>query len=171
MTDQYLMDLKKHQHNVAKYSELIARNLKLPYDAMLNLLFAAQFHDVGKLKIPKEILNKPEKLTKEEMEIMKQHSLYGAEYLKKYGFEKDVIEGVLYHHERYDGSGYPDGLKRNDIPLFSRIIAVADSFDAMTSDRPYKKALSVEEAIKSLKDCKGSQFDPEIIKIFLEEIS
>ena len=159
--------LKQHQMRVSKICEEIARALNMPYSSLLELLLAAQLHDVGKLWIPKSILNKPDKLTKEEKEIMKKHVWYGYNYVKERKMSSSIAEAVLYHHERFDGQGYI-GLNSEKIPFFSCIISVADAFDAMTNDRPYRKALGFEEALEEIKKNSGTQFDPEIAEIFIK---
>jgi putative nucleotidyltransferase with HDIG domain len=159
--------LKQHQMRVSKICEEIARSLNMPYSSLLELLLAAQLHDIGKLWIPQQILDKPEKLNEEERKIIKKHVFYGYEYIKSKKMSNNIAEAVLYHHERFDGQGYI-GLNDKEIPLFSRIITVADAFDAMTNDRPYRKALSFEEALEEIKKNSGTQFDPEITDIFIK---
>ena len=140
-----------------------------------NVILAAPMHDIGKIKIPDAILNKPGKLTEEEFEVMKKHSVYGSEIIKK--TMEDVEEEdyftvacniANYHHERYDGTGYPCGLKGEEIPIEARIMALADVYDALISERVYKKAFSKEEARKIIKKGSGTQFDPELTELFLE---
>lgn len=160
-------ELKQHQMRVSNICEKIGRALDIPYSSLLELLLAAQLHDVGKLWIPQNILIKPSKLNEEEMEIMKQHVFFGYEYVRNRKMGEDIATAVLYHHERFDGQGYI-GLKDREIPLFSRIIAVADAFDTMTSDRPYKNTLSIKEAVEEIERNAGTQFDPEIAEIFIK---
>ncbi len=131
---------------------------------------SGSLHDIGKIKIPLEILNKPDRLTDTEFEIMKQHPIIGAQLLRPLSSMKDVIPVVLNHHERWDGKGYPYGTKATSIPLSARIVAVADSYDAMTSDRPYRKALPVQKAREELLTCAGSQFDPVVAAAFVKMI-
>ena len=159
--------LKQHQMRVSKICEEIARALNMPYSDLIELLLAAQLHDVGKLWISQQILDKPERLNEEEMKIVKKHVFYGYEYIKSKKMNDTIAEAVLYHHERFDGQGYI-GLKDEEIPLFSRIISIADAFDVMTNDRPYRKALSFEEALEEIKKNSGTQFDPEIADIFIK---
>jgi putative nucleotidyltransferase with HDIG domain len=161
-------NIKEHSFSVAKYCRQIGAAVGLSDSQLINLLIAAELHDIGKIYIPDDILNKPGKLNDTEIAIIKSHPAYGAFYLEKRSFSSDVIKGVLYHHERYDGKGYPFGLKGENIPLFARIIAIADSFDAMTSKRVYKNALSYSEAMEEIKKNAGTQFDPEIAEIFLD---
>ncbi|NPA40379.1 MAG: HD domain-containing protein [Thermodesulfobacteria bacterium] len=156
-----------HTKRVMTYSMAIGEEMGLDKKQLELLQLSAILHDIGKIGIKDEILLKRTKLTKEEYEIIKKHPVYGEEILKHIKQMKDVIPGVKYHHERPDGKGYPDGLKGDEIPLIAKIIAVADTFDAMTTDRPYRKGLPLEEAINELKRCSGTQFDPEVVKAFL----
>lgn len=158
--------LKQHQMRVSKVCEKIARALNMPYSETIELLLAAQLHDIGKLWIPENILNKPDKLTDEEKEVMKKHVWYGYNYMVERKMSSTTAEAVLYHHERFDGQGYI-GLKGREIPLFPRIISVADAFDAMTNDRPYIRAMCPTEALEEIKRNSGTQFDPEIVDAFL----
>ena len=128
---------------------------------------AALLHDIGKIGIPDRILNKPDKLTDEEYDIMKSHVDRGAEILKNFTLIDRVEEGVLYHHERYDGRGYTHGLKGEDIPLNARIIGIADAFDAMTANRVYRKKLDFTYVLSELEKGKGTQFDPKLVEILL----
>jgi len=132
------------------------------------LEYASYLHDVGKIKVPDFILRKPEKLNEEEFGIIRMHSIWGEEIVKNFSVFKGIGRIIRNHHERWDGNGYPDGLAGESIPLFSRIITLADSFQAMTSFRPYKRKLSLEEAIEEVKRCKGTQFDPNLSEIFIE---
>ena len=159
--------LKQHQMRVSKICEGIARALNIPHSNLIELLLAAQLHDIGKLWIPENIVNKPDKFTEEEKEIMKKHVWYGYNYIKERKMSNSIAEAILYHHERFDGKGYI-GLKGKEIPLFSRIIAVADAFDVMTNDRPYRRALGFEEALEEIKRNSGTQFDPEFVEIFIK---
>ena len=129
---------------------------------------AAQMHDIGKIAIRDDILNKAGRLTDSEYEIMKSHAKRGAEILKDLTLIEHVVDGARYHHERYDGNGYPDGLRGEDIPIYGRIIGVADAFDAMTANRVYRNKMDLGYVIGELKRCSGTQFDPEIVKIFLK---
>ncbi|MCX5680587.1 MAG: HD domain-containing protein, partial [Candidatus Omnitrophica bacterium] len=131
------------------------------------LQIAALLHDIGKIGVPDHILNKQGRLSPEEFEEIKKHSVIGATILHPIKELSDVAKEVRHHQECYDGSGYPDGIKGNNIPLIARIISVADAFDAMTSNRPYRKRKSVEEALFELKRCSGAQFDPVIVSAFL----
>lgn len=159
-----------HILRMAHYSALIARGLGLPPSEQELLLDAAPMHDIGKVGIADHILLKPGRLTPEEFEIMKQHAIFGFEILK--GSSSRVLQAgaeiARAHHEKYDGSGYPRALKGEDIPIFSRIVAVADVFDALTSERPYKKAWSLEQASEFLKTHSGTHFDPACVASFFE---
>jgi response regulator RpfG family c-di-GMP phosphodiesterase len=158
-----------HIQRMAHYSEIIARGLDLDAATCNLILRAAPMHDVGKIGIRDHILLKPGRLTPQEFEIMKQHATLGYELLKDSGSEilQAGAEIALAHHEKYDGSGYPRGLKGSAIPLFGRIVAVADVFDALTSERPYKKAWSLDDAMRFLEDGRGSHFDPLCVEAFL----
>ena len=124
-------------------------------------------HDIGKLIIPRVTLNKQEEITEEEYSLIKKHPLWAYESLSQSKRLNEIAEFVLYHHEKWDGSGYPEGLKGEEIPLISRIISVADAYSAMTSDRAYRDALSRDDALKELRKNSGKQFDPEIVDIFI----
>ncbi|WP_434644401.1 HD-GYP domain-containing protein (plasmid) [Thermoanaerobacterium thermosaccharolyticum] len=164
-------ELKKHHIRTARLCEEIAKGLNMPYNDLISLLLAAQLHDIGKLKVPDRILLKPGKLTEKEMEIMKKHTVWGYEKIIEMKMDDIVADAVLHHHERYDGKGYPDGLKENDIPYFARIITIADAYDVMINERVYKKALSVEETLKELKNNAGTQFDPILVSLFIDKIN
>ena len=127
------------------------------------LLAGILLHDIGKIFTPKEILYKPGPLTEEEWEIMRRHPVDGAEVLERIVGLKEMAANVRYHHERYDGSGYPEGRKGEQIPMGARIAAVVDAFDAMISDRPYRKAMPIQQAIEELERCRGTQFDPIVV--------
>ena len=158
-----------HILRMSHYSMLIARALGLPEDDQQLLLEAAPMHDIGKVGISDNILLKPGPLTPEEFEVMKQHAIFGYELLA--GSSSKLLQAAAEiakgHHEKFDGSGYPGGISGQDIPIFSRIVAVADVFDALTSERPYKKAWSVEAAVDFLKKGAGTHFDPACVNAFL----
>ncbi len=162
--DTYTSD---HTRRVVEYSLAIARRLGLPADMHTRLEMAAALHDIGKLGVREEVLMKPGPLNSEELAHMKMHSKFGEDILMHITALKDVIPGVKFHHERCDGCGYPDGLKGDKIDITARIISVADAFDAMTSDRPYRKALSLKAAFSELMKHSGTQFDPAVVKAFL----
>jgi len=156
-----------HCFRVSALALKIGKVFYLSSDDMEELFIASMLHDLGKILVNDKILNKPNKLTEEEYEIMKGHSQKGFKILRDIEGMSNISEIILHHHERYDGSGYPCGLKGRQIPFLSRIIAVADSFDAMISDRPYGRKMSVDEAIKELERNKNAQFDRNIISVFL----
>lgn len=160
-----------HTKRVMDYSLLIGKALQLSKDEMEKLRLAAVLHDIGKIGIRDAILLKEGKLTDEEYRIIKNHTIYGAEILGHIKQLKDIIPGVLYHHEKYDGTGYPDGLRGEEIPLIAQIIAVADTYDAMTTDRPYRKGLSKEVAIAELQKWAGIQFSPVVVEAFVKIMS
>lgn len=161
---------KNHSANVAKISEKIGKAMNLSEKVINQIYYAGLVHDIGKALIQKEIINKKGKLSKEEFEIIKKHPVDGYNALKKSEELSNIANYVLQHHERWDGKGYPSGIKGENIYLESRIIAIADSYDAMISERPYRKALSKEEAIKEIRDNAGKQFDPEISIIAIEKV-
>lgn len=160
-------DTQGHSLRVVKYTIQLSNLMKINNEEVLrNLEYSALLHDIGKIGIPDAILRKPSKLTKKEWVIMKTHPVIGYKILQRIEFPKKVSQIVLHHHERFDGTGYPDGLKTNRIPLGSRIFAVADALDAMTSERPYRKALTFEIASDELKKYTGTQFDPKVVEVF-----
>lgn len=157
-----------HSIRVGYYSKIIAQNLGLSEDEVDNIYYIALLHDIGKIAIPDKILNKPGKLTDEEFAIMKSHTTRGAKILKGISTIPHIVEGAKYHHEKYDGTGYPEGLKGEEIPYVARIICCADCFDAMASKRVYKKAFTLETIMNEFKRCAGTQFDPDIAKVVVE---
>lgn len=156
-----------HSYRVAEYAALIAKELGWSQDEITNLKHAAHLHDIGKIVIPDSVLNKPTQLTENEDNLLKKHTIIGAEILKDVTLIPHVVEVTRNHHEHYDGSGYPDGLAGTEIPIYARIIAVADCYDAMNSRRIYRNALSQDEIYEEILKNKGTQFDPEIADIFL----
>lgn len=165
-------DTAAHIHRMSNYCAIIARVLHLPPGEVELILHASPMHDVGKIGIPDHILLKPGKLTPEEWTIMKEHSVMGGRILGE--AEDDLIKAgeiiALSHHEKWDGSGYPKGLKGEDIPLIGRITAIADVFDALTSKRPYKSPMSNEKAFAIIKDSIGTHFDPKVGEAFFKGI-
>jgi response regulator RpfG family c-di-GMP phosphodiesterase len=158
-----------HSERVAAYAQILAIKLGLsPADVEI-VRQSALMHDVGKIGCVMN-LNKPGKLTHEEYAIFQKHPVYGRDILEPISFLHPLIPGVYMHHERWDGNGYPLGLKSQDIPLFARIISVADTYDAMTSDRAYRKALPHDTAMREIRECSGAQFDPDVAGNFLEAI-
>lgn len=157
-----------HSRRVAQYAALIAKNMGWTNEEIQSLKNCAYLHDIGKIGIPDQILNKPGKLTQEEFNLIKQHTIIGQDIVKDVTIIPHLDEVTRSHHEHYDGSGYPDGLKGNEIPIQARIIAIADSYDAMNSRRIYRNALSFEQIKEQIKQKSGTQFDPEIAEIFLK---
>ena len=160
----------QHSMRVSEYSVMIARELGWEEEECENLRKAALLHDIGKIGIPDRILNKPARLDDDEYAIMKTHVTRGAEILKDFTMIDHVSEGARYHHERWDGSGYAEGLKGEAIPIYARIIGMADAFDAMTANRVYRKQLDFDYVLSEIKRCRGSQFDPKIADIMLNLI-
>ena len=170
-------DVRTHEHSqrVAEYSVLIAQEMgcfkgRRRRKELSNLRKAAQMHDIGKIGVPDSVLNKVGRLTDEEYVQMKSHVTRGAEILKDFTLVEHVEEGTRYHHERYDGKGYPEGLKGTEIPLFARIISVADTFDAMTSNRVYRNHMDTDYVMNEMKRGRGTQFDPDALDAFFRLI-
>jgi HD-GYP domain-containing protein (c-di-GMP phosphodiesterase class II) len=161
-------ELREHHAGVAHMAKEVGRILGLEGEGLDETVRAAELHDIGKMAIPDEILNKPARLTDEEYEFMKQHTLIGERMLAAAPAMGCVATIVRASHERWDGGGYPDGLASEDIPLAARIVAVCDSFDAMTTQRPYNKPRSIDEGIAELRRCAGSQFDPAVVEAFAD---
>lgn len=157
-----------HTIRVMNYSLLIGEALRLSKKVMKDLELSAILHDIGKIGIRDTVLLKEGKLTDEEYKVMTTHSELGAGILRHIKQLKDMLPGVRGHHEKFNGAGYPDGLSGEDIPFIARIITVADAFDAMTSDRPYRKGMSVEAAFTELKMCAGTQFDKDVVNAFMK---
>lgn len=158
-----------HTIRVMTYSLVVGEALGLSKKEMRDLELSAILHDIGKIGIRDTVLLKEGKLTDEEYKVMTTHSELGAGILRHIKQLKDMLPGVRGHHEKYNGAGYPDGLSGEDIPFIARIITVADAFDAMTSDRPYRKGMSVEAAFTELKMCAGTQFDKDVVNAFMEK--
>jgi len=156
-----------HSQWVTKYSLKIAEELGVTGQKFEDLRLAAMLHDLGKIGVRDAVLNKPEKLTDEEREEIKRHPQTSVDILKNIPRFVRALPAILHHHERFDGRGYPERLSRDKIPLASRIMAIADTFDAMTSTRAYRQALPVSEAIAEIRRCSGTQFDPDIVPAFL----
>ena len=156
-----------HVERVHRYSVDLARALDLPESDVHRIGTGAMLHDLGKIGIPDVVLNKRSSLTEVEQAEMRRHPLIGADLLAGNPILEPARDAVLFHHERWDGSGYPYGRRRHEIPLDGRIVAVADAFDAMTADRPYRGQLSVSRAMDELLRGSGSQFDPTLVRAFL----
>lgn len=161
---------KGHSMRVAAYSELLAQRLGWSEEEIQNIYYVAMLHDVGKIGVPDAVLNKPFKLTDVEFRLIKGHTLVGAEILNDFKMFPNVNVGAKYHHERYDGKGYPEGLKGESIPLVARVIGLVDSYDAMTSNRVYRRRLNDDVVMQELEKGKGSQWDPELVDIFVDLI-
>ena len=164
-----------HSERVGLYAQSLARQMMeeggydLTEDDVLRIHYIGLVHDIGKIGVADSVLNKAGKLTNEEFSLMKRHTEIGYELMSSMGDEiEGVLDGIRFHHERYDGTGYPDGLAGEDIPLVARILCLADSYDAMTSNRVYRKRLTNEEVREELKRCAGGQFDPKLTAMFIE---
>ncbi len=160
-----------HTRRVMRYCVMIGEKMGMSKEQLYWLSLSAILHDIGKIGIPDAILNKQAPLNEAEREIMKKHPVLGYEIVKKVEGLRKALDGILYHHETEDGTGYPEGLKDGEIPLFAKIISVCDTFDAMTTDRPYRKALSFETAINELENYAGRQFDREVVNVFKEIVN
>lgn len=156
-----------HAHRVAKYTKMLAEALGERRETVEDFYNIALLHDIGKIAVPDEILKKPAKLTDEEFAVMKSHAQKGYEILKDVKIQEDLAQGAHHHHERFDGRGYPSGLSGGQIPWVARIIAVADTFDAMSSTRPYRKKLPLDFIVEEIRRCSGTQFDPKVVDAFL----
>jgi putative nucleotidyltransferase with HDIG domain len=158
---------KGHSERVAQIAVLLAQELNLSDRDSENIEYTALLHDIGKIGIDDRILGKSSKLSNEEFKKIKEHPIVGAKIIEPVDFLKNSYKTIYHHHEKYNGGGYPDGLKEKDIPLCARIIAVADSYDAMGSDRPYRKKLSKEKILKEFTEQSGKQFDPQIVNALM----
>jgi len=164
-------DTANHLLRISKLSSFFAKQIGLSKRLVEDIFFASPMHDIGKIGIDKMILLKPSSLSKTEFEIIKQHPRIGAEIIRNVHPLKGVVPYVLYHHERYDGTGYLEGLSGEEIPLGARIISISDVFQALTSDRPYRKSLPIKDAFKIIKTYSGKYFDPKVVKAFFEVYS
>jgi putative nucleotidyltransferase with HDIG domain len=158
---------KGHSERVAETSVALAQELNLSDRDIENIEYTALLHDIGKIGIADNILGKESKLTNKEFDKIKEHTVMGAKIIEPVDFLKNSYKAIYHHHEKYNGKGYPDGLKSEDIPLSARIIAVADAYDAMGSDRPYRKKLNHNKILRELKEQSGKQFDPEVVKVLI----
>ncbi len=158
-----------HSDRVRKMSIKLATHLGFAEDQLENLEYGALLHDIGKIGIKDEILQKHGTLTPEEYHYIQEHPLIGVKILEDVDYFRDKVKMIRHHHEHFDGSGYPDGLRGEAIPIEARIIAVPDAFDAMTSMRPHREAMSLEEVLLEMQRCKGKQFDPRVLDLFLRE--
>lgn len=162
---------KCHCNRVSEYCVLIGKKLGLPQEDIDKLRIGGLFHDIGKIGIPDNILKKEAKLTNEEYDEIQTHTSLGVDILTRNKVFKEIIPIVEYHHEKYDGNGYPFKLKGDEIPLAARITAVADTFDAMTSKRSYRDPIPLTDVVQEFKKCSGTQFDPNIVNTFLDIIN
>lgn len=156
-----------HANRVEKFAVELAEAYHLPFESVQNIKTASILHDIGKIGINDSILNKATRLSQEEFHEIMRHPSIGADIISKVDFLKDITTIVKHHHERFDGKGYPDGLHGDEIPIEAAILTIADSYDAMTSDRPYRKALTQEEAFEELKKNAGTQFHPQLVETFI----
>lgn len=163
--DQYTLG---HSERVATYAMMIGEAMQLSPETISTLQYAGLLHDIGKIELPTSTLNKITPLTDEEYAVIRQHPVYSEKILEPLGSINALLDCVRHHHERFDGCGYPDGLRGNRISLEARILCVADAFDAMLSERPYSKGMSVEDAFRELERCAGQQFDPDVVRVFIE---
>ena len=158
----------RHSQRVAEWAERIGEAMGLQAEDTSLIVSAARIHDLGKVSWDNDILAKPGPLTPEEWEFVKRHPLVAVDMLKDLSLYRDGVPLIRHHHERYDGRGYPDGLKGEEIPLGARIITVADAYDAMTTDRPYRGACSPNEALERLREGAGAQFAPKVVEAFCQ---
>lgn len=165
--DLYDKDITEHTLRVTSLSLRIAQGLGLSKRELLNIQLGTLLHDIGKLGVPEKIMQKPGRLTPYEFQIVQEHPLYALEWLVKHPEYKPAMVIPLYHHEWWDGSGYPFGLTGEEIPLEARIVAVADVWDALTSDRPYRKAMEESRALSIITSESGTHFDPMVVEVFL----
>lgn len=156
-----------HCHSTAQYSVSFAKEIKFSNDKVDDLYLAAWLHDIGKLFLPTDLLQKPTKLTISECKLVKQHVLYGLDIVKIYNFPTIITNCIKYHHERWDGSGYPFRTTGNDTPIEGRILQITDAFSAMTNKRIYRTPLSLSDSLYELEKNSGTQFDPELVDIFI----
>ena len=161
-------ETKHHCRRVQGYAVMLGDRLGLSPEDLMEISYGALLHDVGKIGVPDSILLKPGKLTEDEWRIMRNHTLIGHKMIARIKFLKGASDIVLYHHERWDGKGYPYGIAGEDIPLSARIFSVCDSFDAITSKRVYKEAVPIPEAQREIERCSGDQFDPTVVAEFLK---
>ncbi|MEA4902189.1 HD-GYP domain-containing protein [Desulfitobacterium sp.] len=162
---------EQHCYRVCVLCQRMGKVLGLSDRKVMDLKSVGLLHDIGKIGIDEQVLNKQGELSEEEWREIKRHPQIGYRIISKFNNMEGIAVNILAHHERWDGQGYPKGLKGEEIPLYARISAVADTYDAMTHDRSYRKALSKKEAIEELKRNAGTQFDPDLVKLFLEKVA
>jgi len=158
---------KGHCDRVARYAVSLGRAVGLSAPHLEEVKHGSWLHDCGKIGVPERVLNFPGRLNEDDMESVMQHPRWGSEVARQAHMSEAVVNVILYHHERFDGAGYPSGLKGDEIPIEARIVAIADVFDALYSDRPYRKAYSLERVLEIMQEMTATHFDPELIKIFL----
>jgi len=161
-------ETEDHVKRMEKLSLLLGKDLKLPENELNELVMLSALHDIGKIAVADSLILKPGKLTPQEWEMIKKHPEVGYRIAKSSGDLAIIADAILTHHENWDGSGYPEGLKGEEIPLVSRIISIVDSYDAMTHDRPYRRALTKEQAIAEIKRCSGTKYDPKLAEVFIK---
>src|SRR3712207_4506268 len=162
--------LRGHSDEVSRYVSAVAERLGMESRLREKLVFGSLLHDVGKVGISERILLKPAALTPEERGVIQLHPKIGYRLVERVPALREIAPAILHHHERYDGDGYPSRLAGEEIPLEARIICVADSFSAMTAERPYRRRMTLEDACRELERCAGTQFDPEVVRVFVEEV-
>ena len=160
-----------HSERTMELSKGFASRIKLDSKITKDLIYGSLLHDIGKIEIPREVLNKPTKLTKAEWSMFKNHPQWGADIIRPINSLQGSLDIILHHHENYDGTGYPSGLKGADIPLGARILRIVDSYDAITTNRPYKEAMTREQAIEELRKFSGTHYDPNLLNKFCEIVS
>lgn len=158
---------RRHRERVSVLAVNLGHAIGLAVSALADLQVAAWAHDIGKSGVPPAVLARRGALTPEEFDSIRRHVLIGAEIARRTGFSRDVVLAIRHHHERWDGTGYPDGLADGRIPLFARIVAITDAYDVMTTGRPYRMAVSAEAALAELTRCTGTQFDPQLTRLFV----
>jgi HD-GYP domain-containing protein (c-di-GMP phosphodiesterase class II) len=161
-------ETEEHTRRMKKYAVTFGKFLKLSDSELDDLSLLATLHDIGKIATPDNIVLKPDKLSEKEWEIMKKHSEVGYRIAQSTTQLAPIADAILHHHERWDGKGYPYGISKNEIPLIARIISIVDTYDAIISNRPYRKAISKEFALEEIRNCSGSQFDPKLADIFID---
>lgn len=159
-----------HSYRVAYLAVCFGKYLNLPEESIQELELAGYFHDIGKTAIPAEILNKKDKLTAEEREVIMHHPQLGFDIIENISSLYSILPAILYHHERYDGEGYPAELKEIEIPFAARVITIADTYDVMMSNRPYRKKLAFEDILTQLTEARGKQLDPQLVDVFCNMI-
>ena len=162
--------LYRHSLRVHSLASSLTSVLDLPEKDALTIGLVAVLHEIGKMSINNTILHKPSRLTRQEFDIVKGHAAFGAKMLSQFKILKNVVPSVYYHHERWDGRGYPDGIRGDAIPLGARVVAIVDAFDAMTSDRNYQRRRTPSEALEELRRCAGTQFDAQLVSLFCNSL-